>query len=121
MSLPLLTRTLIPSWASTFMTSSKPNYLQIPATPNAMTLGVRTLMHLEGTTNTESTTACHDEGTASTKPQAVDSRRTLRTPRSPLSLDWGWDGGGECGVGGGGKGTEGGGGWVRQCGAGCYS
>ena len=32
-SLSLLTRTLIPSWASTFMTSSKPNYLQITPTP----------------------------------------------------------------------------------------
>jgi len=109
-SLSLLTRTLIPSWASTFMTSSKPNYLQITPTPNAMTLGVRTLMHLEGTTNTESTTPCHVEGAASTKLQAVDSRRTLRTPRSSLSLDWGWGGG--WGMVGGDRGQRAGGGWV---------
>ena len=50
-------------------------------------------MHLEGTTNTESTTPCHVKGAASTKLQAVDSGRTLRTPRSSLSLDWGWGGG----------------------------
>ena len=46
-------------------------------------------MHWEGTMNSESITACHVEGAANAKPQAVDSRGT---PRSSLSLDWGWGG-----------------------------
>lgn len=40
-SLPLITRTLIPSWEPHLMTISKPNYLAKTLSPNTVILGVR--------------------------------------------------------------------------------